>query len=140
MSTTVNRVILLGTLGADPEVRDVAGKKFASLRIATNYSWKTASGERKEETTWHRIETSGMTAENCGKYLAKGRQVYVEGRIRTREYEKDGVKRYITEVVADNIKFMPGGQRSTEAPSAPTKARPSAAATEEMVDDMDSPF
>ena len=138
MSATVNRIILLGTLGADPEIREVSGKKFASMRIATNYSWKTAAGERKEETTWHRIETSGITAENCGKYLAKGRQVYVEGRIRTREYEKDGQKRYITEVVADSIKFMPSGTRSDTPPSS-SKAKPVAAHADE-IDDMDTPF
>lgn len=139
MSSTVNRIILLGTLGADPDVRDVSGKKFASLRIATNYSWKTAAGERKEETTWHRIETSGATAENCGKYLAKGRQVYVEGRIRTREYEKDGQKRFITEVVADTIKFMGGGQQRGSDNAPAPRSRPTAAQVEE-VDDIDSPF
>lgn len=141
MSTTVNRIILLGTLGADPDIREVSGKTFASMRIATNYSWKTQAGERKEETTWHRIEASGITAQNCGKYLAKGRQIYVEGRIRNREYEKDGVKRYITEVVADNIKFMPNSAngRSDERPSSKAAPRAAAPVIDDM-DDADSPF
>lgn len=139
MSTTVNRVILLGTLGSDPDIREVNGKTYASMRIATNYSWKTQAGERKEETTWHRIEASGMTAQNCGKYLSKGRQIYVEGRIRNREYEKDGQKRYITEVVADNIKFMPSGQRSDSNVNTLKPARAVAPAIDDM-DDADSPF
>lgn len=133
MSATMNRVILLGTLGADPEVREVGDKTFASMRIATNYQWKTQAGERKEETTWHRIEVSGITAQNCAKYLRKGRQILVEGRIRTREYEKDGQKRLITEVIADNVKFMSSGTPGNGS-SAPTPARTSRSQEVEEVD------
>ena len=138
MSTTVNRIILLGTLGADPDIRENNGKTYASMRIATNYSWKTQAGDRKEETTWHRIEVSGVTAQNCGKYLVKGRQIYVEGRIRNREYEKDGQKRYITEVVADNIKFLASGTRTEDNAKTPTPVR--AASPIEETEDIDSPF
>ena len=109
----VNKVILIGNLGRDPELRYTqSGQAVANFSLATSESWKDKnSGERKESTEWHRITTWGKTAELASQYLSKGRTVYVEGRLQTREYEdKDGIKRKVTEVVANNVTFL-GGQR-----------------------------
>jgi len=109
----VNKVILIGNLGRDPELRYTqSGQAVANFSLATSESWKDKnSGERKESTEWHRITTWGKTAELASQYLSKGRTVYVEGRLQTREYEdKDGIKRKVTEVVASNVTFL-GGQR-----------------------------
>lgn len=99
----INKVILIGNLGADPELRSTnSGKAVTELRLAT--SFKTASGENTE---WHRVEVWDKLAENVVKYTKKGSRVYVEGRIRTRSYDdKEGSKRYITEVVANEVKFL----------------------------------
>jgi single-strand DNA-binding protein len=107
---SVNKVILVGNLGADPELKATpSGKSVCNLRIATSESWKDKSGAKQEKTEWHRVTVWGDTAENCGKYLAKGRSVYIEGRLETRSYEKDGSKRYSTDVVADRVVFLGGG-------------------------------
>ena len=108
---SVNKVILLGHLGADPEMRYTqSGTAVGNLRIATNETWTDKSGQRQERTEWHRVVTFGRTAENVGKYLKKGRQIYVEGRLQTRDWEdRDGNKRYTTEIVASNITFLGGG-------------------------------
>lgn len=108
---SVNKVIILGHLGRDPEVRYMqSGSPVASLNVATSRRWKDKrSGEMQEETEWHRISVFGPQAEHCGNYLAKGRQVYVEGRLRTRSYDdKDGNKRYATEIIADVVQFIGG--------------------------------
>jgi len=102
---SVNKVILIGNLGADPETRAVNDTMVANFRIATTDSW-TKDGEKKEKTEWHSIVVWGKLAELCGKYLSKGKSVYVEGKLQTREWEKDGVKRYSTEVVATAITFL----------------------------------
>ena len=98
----VNKAIVLGRLGADPEVRYTQdGKAICSLSIATPEEWKDKeTGEKREKTEWHRIVSFGRLAEICGEYLSKGRQVYIEGRLQTRSWEKDGVTRYTTEIVA----------------------------------------
>lgn len=108
---SVNKVILIGHLGADPEMRYTqSGTAVGNLRIATNETWTDKSGQRQERTEWHRVVTFGRTAENVGKYLKKGRQIYVEGRLQTRDWEdRDGNKRYTTEIVASNITFLGGG-------------------------------
>jgi single-strand DNA-binding protein len=108
---TVNKAILVGNLGRDPEVRFTAsGRAVANFTLATSERWTDPDGNRKEHTEWHTIVVWGKQAETCGQYLSKGRQVYVEGRIRSREYEdKDGNKRKVTEVVADNVRFLGGG-------------------------------
>jgi single-strand DNA-binding protein len=106
---SVNRVFLIGNLGADPELRYTAsGAAAANFRIATTEVWSDKqSGEKNERTEWHRIVAWGKLAETCGEHLRKGRQVHVEGRIRTREWEdKDGVKRYTTEIVAERVTFL----------------------------------
>ncbi len=107
---SVNRVILVGNLGADPEVRQAGGQSVCDLRLATSESFKGKDGEREKRTEWHRVTVWGRDAENCGKYLAKGATVYVEGRLQTRSYEKDGVKRFVTDVIAERVVFLNGGK------------------------------
>ena len=121
----VNKVILVGRLGADPEVRYTQdGTMVTNLRLATNERWKDKSGERAERTEWHKIVTFGKLAEVCGNYLSKGSLIYIEGRIQTRSWEdRDGNKRYTTEIVALNMQMLdPKGQereQTTEPPSQP---------------------
>lgn len=120
---SINKVILIGNLGADPEIRTTqGGQSVASLRIATAETWTDRDGKRQERTEWHAVTVWGKTAENCGKFLAKGRQVYVEGRLQSREYQdKEGQTRKVWEVVADVVTFLgggDGGKRETQA-SAP---------------------
>ena len=108
----INKVILIGRLGRDPEISYTAsGQAVARLSLATSEEWRDkATGEKKERTEWHRIVVWGKQGENCGAYLAKGRQIYVEGRLQTREWEdKEGNKRYITEIIAGNVTFLGGG-------------------------------
>lgn len=110
MSSGVNRVILVGNLGADPEVRFTqGGQSVANFRLAVSESWVDKQGERKERTEWVPVVAWGKQAEHCGEYLKKGRQCYVEGKLQTREWEKDGVKRYTTEVVASSVTFLGSG-------------------------------
>jgi len=107
---SVNKVILVGNLGADPELKYTpSSRPLCNLRIATTEVYKDKSGQRQEKTEWHRVTVWGDTAENCNKYLAKGRSVYIEGRLQTRSYDKDGQKHYATDVVADRVVFLGGG-------------------------------
>lgn len=103
----VNKVILVGRLGADPEVKAIgSGSTVARLNIATSESW-VKDGQRQERTEWHRVTVWGKLAEICGKHLAKGRQVYVEGKLQTRQWEdQQGQKRYTTEIVASTVQFL----------------------------------
>ena len=106
---SVNKVILVGNLGADPEVRYTGtGKAVCNLRVATTDSWGGDDGARNERTEWHSVVVWGKTAENCGQYLAKGRSVYVEGHIQSREYEGREGKRTAFEIVADRVQFLGG--------------------------------
>lgn len=111
MAGGVNKVILVGNLGVDPELRTTpSGSSVCEFRIATNESWNDKSGQRQERTEWHRIVVWGKRAEICNKYLSKGRQVYLEGRLRTRSWEdKEGNKRYTTEIIANDVQFLGGG-------------------------------
>ena len=104
----VNKAILLGRLGADPEIRYTSnGTAVANFRIATSEKWTNPNGEKEERTEWHRIVAFGKLAETCGKYLNKGKQVYLGGKIRTRSWEdREGVKRYTTEIVAQEMKML----------------------------------
>jgi single-strand DNA-binding protein len=113
MAGGVNKVILIGNLGADPELRYTSGgSAVADLRLATSRKYTTKDGNSKEDTQWHRIVVWGKQAEHCKEYLSKGRQVYVEGRLQTRQWEdRDGNKRYTTEVVAERVQFLGGGGR-----------------------------
>jgi len=112
---SVNKVILIGNLGADPEKRVTGnGQVVTNFNIATTDRWNDKSGQRQERTEWHRIVVWGQQAENCAQYLSKGRPVYIEGSLRTRQWDdKDGNKRYTTEVVAQRVQFLgtPGGAR-----------------------------
>lgn len=106
----VNRAILIGNLGKDPEVKFTdGGKARCNFSIATNESWTDkATGEKKERVEWHNIVAWDKLAELCGKYLAKGRQAYIEGKLQTRKWEKDGVTHYMTEIVAQQVVFLGG--------------------------------
>jgi single-strand DNA-binding protein len=110
MAGGVNKVILIGNLGADPEVRFTpGGQAVANFRIATSESWTDKNGQKQERTEWHRIVVWGKLAELCGEYLKKGRQCYVEGRLQTREWtDKENRKNYTTEVVATAVTFLGG--------------------------------
>jgi len=104
----INKVILVGRLGQDPEVRYTPdGTAVANFSVATSEEWKDReTGEKKERTEWHRIVAWRRLGEICGEYLSKGRQVYIEGRLQTRQWEKDGVTRYSTEIVASNMQML----------------------------------
>ena len=107
---SVNKVILVGNLGADPELKYTpSSRPLCNLRIATTEVYKDKSGQKQEKTEWHRVTVWGDQAENCNKYLSKGRSVYIEGRLQTRSYDKDGQKHYATDVVADRVVFLGGG-------------------------------
>ena len=112
MASGVNKVILIGHLGADPEMRYTpSGAGVCEFRLATSESWKDKNGQRQERTEWHRIVVWGKMAEICSKYLAKGRQVFIEGRIQTRSWDdKEGQKRYMTEIVANEVQFLSSGR------------------------------
>lgn len=105
MAGSVNRVTLIGAMGADPEIRTTqSGDKIANIRLATSETWKV-NGERKERTTWHQIVCfNPHLTDVIEKYTRKGSRIYVEGQLQTRDYEKDGVKRYVTEIVMTKFK------------------------------------
>lgn len=107
MAGSVNKVIIIGRLGQDPEVKAVGQSSVANFSVATSENWTDKQGQKQERTEWHRIVVWGKLADLCGKYLAKGRQVYLEGRLTTRSWDdKDGQKRYTTEIVANTITFL----------------------------------
>jgi len=127
---TVNRVILVGKLGQDPETKCMAnGDCICSFSLATSETWKDKqTGEKKERTEWHRISAWRQLGEFCGKYLTKGKQVYLEGKLQTRSWDKDGQKHYTTEILASEVKFVGGAtqqerqepkQQYSEPPAAP---------------------
>lgn len=136
MASGVNKVILIGRLGNDPEVRYTSnGGAVANFNMATNESWTDKQGQKQERTEWHKIVVWGKLGELCGQYLSKGRQAYVEGRLQTREWQdKEGNKRYTTEIVAQGVQFLGGpGERpnatSSDYAGAPAQEfEPSAAA------------
>ena len=159
---SVNKVILLGNLGKDPETRyTTGGDAVTNLNIATSETWKDKSGEKQEKTEWHRVVLFGRQAEIAGEYLKKGRSVYIEGRLQTRKYtDKDGVEKYSTEVVGDRMQLIGsareaggggdadfsapaggsgGGRRDSSAPSSGSGGGGSkpAAGTKKNVDDFD---
>ena len=105
---SVNKVILIGNLGRDPETRyTTGGDAVTNLNIATTEAWKDKSGEKQEKTEWHRVVLFGRQAEIAGEYLKKGRSVYIEGRLQTRKYtDKEGVEKYATEIVGDRLQLL----------------------------------
>jgi single-strand DNA-binding protein len=128
---SVNKVILIGNLGRDPELRYTKdGRAVANFTLATSERWRDKEGAPQDRTEWHRIVVWDKQAENCAQYLQKGRSVYVEGRLQTREWEdREGQKRQTTEIVALNVTFLgnrPGGGRgpADTAPEAPAPSGP----------------
>lgn len=147
MASSINRVFILGNLGADPEISHLPnGQPVTKFRVATNESWIGQDGSRVTHTDWHRIVVYGKQAEACHQYLRKGRTVFVEGRLRNRSWEdKDGQRRFVTEIVAQNVQFMGGGAfRETTANGAvPAETGPASATSLEDVPptvDDDVPF
>ena len=142
----VNKAILIGNLGRDPEMRYTPeGLAIANFSIATSEEWKDKNtGDKRERTEWHRIVAFGRLGEICGEYLSKGKKVYIEGRIQTRDWEdKEGVKRYTTEIVAAQMQMLdPKGSvdrsRSNAAPSMPDM--PETTETESEFKEDDIPF
>jgi single-strand DNA-binding protein len=144
----VNKVILIGNLGADPEIRHLQnGVSVANFRIATSEVYKDkTTGEKREQTEWHSIVAWRGLAEITEKYLKKGSKVYVEGKLRTRKWEKDGIDRYTTEIMADEMTLLdrPTGDRPAgdqapqqrQAASAPAANAPAGAAPNEDLDDL----
>src|SRR6476620_7146729 len=112
MAGSVNKVILIGNLGAKPEIKYLpSGQGVCEMRLATNESYTDKQNQKQERTEWHRVVVWGKTAENCAQYLDKGRQVYIEGRLQTRTWDdkKTGEKKYMTEIVAQQVTFLSGG-------------------------------
>ena len=124
---SVNKVILIGNLGRDPDIRyGTDGAAITNITLATTDSWKDkVTGEKKEATEWHRVAFFGRLAEIASEYLRKGRQVYVEGRLRTRKWtDKEGQERYTTEVNADNMVLLGSSERSASPTSAESAGHP----------------
>ncbi len=132
---SINKVFLIGNLGQDPEVRFTqSNTAVANFTIATTESWKGQDGHKQEKTEWHRIVVWGKQGESCGEYLEKGRQVHIEGRIQTREWQdKEGATRRTTEIVADRVTFL-GSKRGNSKPGYDSPEEPA------KLDDTDIPF
>ena len=155
---SVNKVIIVGNLGRDPETRYMPeGGAITNISVATTDKWKDKNGELQEKTEWHRVAFFGKLAEIAGEYLKKGGQVYIEGRLRTEEYEKDGIKRWSTDIMADEMQMLGskgggaggeggGGERRERGPargpqSAPPRSAPaSGPPASDSFDDDEIPF
>lgn len=148
MARGINKVILVGNLGADPETRYMpSGGAVTNIRVATTDSWRDKeSGEQQERTEWHSVALFGRLGEIAGEYLRKGRQVYIEGRLRTRKWQdRDGNDRYTTEIIANEMQMLGGRADAGGAPARPAPAAaPAAAAAGSTSDsgdfDDDIPF
>lgn len=144
MAKSLNKVLLIGNLGKDPELRYTpGGVPVASFSLATNESWKDQDGNLQERTEWHNIVAWRKLAEICGEYLKKGKKIYIEGRIQTRSYDdkNTGAKRYVTEIVADNMIMLDGGGGARgEAGSFKEAAAPTEPAEPGKSTDDDLPF
>lgn len=148
MANGVNKVILIGNLGADPEVKHLdSGSTVARLRIATTESYRDRDGNRQDRTEWHNVVLWRRLAEVAEQYLSKGNQIYVEGRLQTRSYEKDGVTKYFTEVIGNSMTMLGGrpsgeGKSSASSSSAQSSGEPAAqeGAKEQPPEDDDLPF
>jgi single-strand DNA-binding protein len=133
----VNKVILIGNLGRDPELRSTAsGQPVANFSLATNRRWRDRDGNRQEQTEWHNIVCWGRQAEVAAQYLTKGKQIYVEGRIQTRSWEdrQSGEKRYRTEIVCENFQML--GQRGDVDSGSSSYGEPDAGDSEPVDDDI----
>lgn len=149
MANDLNQCQFIGRLGKDPEVRYMAnGKAVVSFSLAVGFSWKDAAGVKKENTEWVNVSAFEKLAEICGEYLKKGSQVFIQGRLKTEKYEKDGQTHYATKVVADRMQMLGGREQSEDAAPAPSPKRhgdrPGGAhnrpATSFDVDSSDIPF
>ena len=138
---SVNKVILVGNLGADPEVRYMpSGEAVVNLRLATTDTWKDKDGNKQESTEWHRVAFFGRQAEVCGQYLRKGSQIYVEGSIRTRKYtDKDGAEKYATEVRGERMQML-GSRQACDSATAPRPASQPAAQQAAPAGNFDAGF
>jgi single-strand DNA-binding protein len=141
---SLNKVILIGNLGADPEMRStVSGEAICNLRLATTEKWKDkATGEARETTEWHSVVLYRRLAEIAGEYLRKGSAVYIEGRLRTRKWQdKEGKDRSTTEIEGNELKMLGGKPSGGEPAQAPRASTASAASTmQSVVDEYDYPF
>lgn len=135
---SVNKVILIGNLGRDPETRYMSnGEAVTNITVATTDTWKDRSGEKQEKTEWHRVTFYRKLAEIAGEYLKKGRQVYIEGRLETRKWtDKSGNERYTTEVIASDMKML--GSRSGSGSFEPNATAPSGSASNSPAEQPDS--
>ena len=130
---SVNKVILVGRLGVDPELKSLdGGQSVCNMSIATSESWKDKEGNKQEKTEWHRCTAWGKTAELCGQYLKKGREVYIEGKLQTRKYEKDGVEKYATDIVVSTVQFLGGKNDATSPAPASSPEQDAGPVNEEM--------
>lgn len=143
---SLNKVTLIGNLGKDPETKYMpSGDAMTNITIATTESWKDKqTGEKREQTEWHRVTFFGKLAEIAGQYLKKGSSVYVEGSLRTRKYtDKDGVEKYATDIKADTMQML-GGKQDSESTPAPRQAapasRPATSGIDSAFDESDIPF
>ena len=143
MARGINKVILVGNLGRDPETRYLpSGGAVTNVSLATSRSWKDRdSGEQKEKTEWHRIVFFNRLGEIAGEYLKRGSKVYVEGELRTREWEKEGQKHFTTEIVANEMQMLDskGGGSDYETGNSSSGATPNSLSSPEIIDD-DIPF
>lgn len=123
---SLNKVMLLGNLGRDPEVRyTAAGKAVATFSLATSFSWRDQDGADQERTEWHRVVAWGRLGEICGEYLSKGKQVYIEGRIQSREWEdQDGNRRTTVEIIANDMIMLGGGGYVQDRGAEGTRSKP----------------
>ena len=135
--SSVNKAIILGNVGKDPEVRFLPdGKATANLSVATSSTWKDKSGEKQESTEWHRISAFGKLAEIIGEYVKKGSQIYIEGRITTRKWkDKDRQDKYTTEIIADQMQML-GGRGETKQDKPAAKPAEKAGHFDNMDDDI----
>jgi single-strand DNA-binding protein len=125
MARGVNKVIIVGNLGSDPESREAGGSTVCNFRVATNDSYKDSTGTYVDKTEWHSVVAWGKLAEICGTYLKKGSQVCIEGSLQTRSYEKDGVTKYTTEIKAREMTMLSGSDSGDGAAGSPPAAKPS---------------
>lgn len=126
MSEGINQVFLFGNLGADPEVKTTSVGPVLKLSLATSRSWlDKESNSRKEETEWHRVTVFGRRGEALGRMLKKGERIFIQGRLHTSSYEKDGVKKYSTEIIAEDVKFGGGGHATASSSSSSSSSSPS---------------
>lgn len=138
---SVNKVIIVGALGRDPDIRYMPnGDAACNLSVATSETWKDKSGEKQERTEWHRISMFGKLAEIAGQYLAKGSSVYLEGKLQTRKWsDKDGVEKYTTEIIADRMQMLGGNReasRETGREQKPQQSRQQRPPADDFDDDI----